>query len=555
MTLPRRGKCKSPLRQTMVRKIAQWRVYLAGHSTWQVKTEGLGIGKTSRPLRYNCYMQVTSSGVRKKDKKELHPSGDHVRLIERNGEMDTRELLSMLERLGRLPADTDPTPLVQLAQHPHKQVRLAAVKNLAKLKNLVLLSFFYQQAIQEQNTLVRRELVSAIGRLKHSDAIPHLITFLGDEDPKIVLQAIRGLLYFKHLQEVQQQLATLRNHPNELIRKAIEREWQTDPAKTKHPSDHMQSPAWLQNILVNADVLEVLRYVPDESVHLTFTSPPYYNARDYTLYRSYEEYLQFLVHVFKEVHRITKEGRFFLLNTSPVLVPRMSRQHASTRYLIPFDLHPLITQIGFDFVDDLIWVKPEPSAKNRNGGFFQHRKPLGYKANSIVEYVIVYRKHTTKLIDWNMRQYDDETVEASKIRGDYEKTNVWRIAPATDPVHPAVFPLELAMRVIELYSYRGDLVFDPFAGRGTVGQAARQAERFYFLAEQDPEYACYAKRLLSEGDLFGGKPIRLLTLEEFMNSSLRETEAADFPTRNPFVVSEEAAGYLEGYLVDFTEDD
>lgn len=467
-------------------------------------------------------MQATGRAIQSKDMQDAHAPGQPARPAERNGETDARELLGMLERLGRLSADTDPAPLMQFAQHSHKQVRLAAVKNLAKLKNPALLPFFCERAARETNTLVRRELVSAIGRLKHPDAIPPLSGFLADEDPKIVLQAIRGLLYFKHRQEVQDRLAALCDHPNELIRKAIEQELNRVQTQVKPKTHPVQSPPWLQNRLVNADVLEVLPHVPDESVHLTFTSPPYYNARDYTLYRSYEEYLQFLVKVFKEVHRITKEGRFFLLNTSPVLVPRMSRQHASTRYLIPFDLHPLITQIGFDFVDDIVWVKPEPSAKNRNGGFFQHRKPLGYKANSIVEYVIVYRKHTDKLIDWNMRRYDPETIEASKVQGDYEKTNVWKIAPSADAVHPAVFPLELATRVIEFYSYRGDLIFDPFAGRGTVGQAAMRTGRFYFLTEQDPDYARYAKTLLSEGSLFDGKPIQLLTLEEFKTLSLRE---------------------------------
>src|SRR5207302_11035129 len=112
--------------------------------------------------------------------------------------------------------------------------------------------------------------------------------------------------------------------------------------------------------------------------------------------------------------------------------PRMSRSHSSTRYLIPFDIHPLITKIGFDFIEDIVWIKPEPSAKNRNGGFFQHRKPLGYKANSVTEYVIVYRKKTDKLLDWNMQQYDEETVEASKVRGDYDKSNAWKIAPSAD---------------------------------------------------------------------------------------------------------------------------
>lgn len=447
-----------------------------------------------------------------------------ILLEQKDGEAETRELLALLERLGRLPAAMDPAPFLHLARHSHKQVRLAAVKNLAKLKNSALLDFFYQQAAQESNTIVRRELVSAMGRLKDPQAIAHLITYLTDEDPKIVLQALRGLLYFKDQPEVQQHLSTLRDHPNELVRKAIERESRLERASSTKRKAVIQCPEWLRNTLVNADTLEVLRHVPDESIHLTFTSPPYYNARDYTLYRSYDEYLQFLVRVFTEVHRITQEGRFFALNTSPVLVPRMSRQHASERYLIPFDIHPLITQIGFDFIDDLIWVKPEPSAKNRNGGFFQHRKPLGYKANSIVEYVIVYRKRTSKLIDWNIRQYDQDTVEASKVKGNYEKTNVWKIAPSTDPVHPAVFPLALARRVIEFYSYRGDLVFDPFAGRGTVGLAALQTGRNYFLTEQDPEYACYAKTLLSEGDLFGGKPVQMLTLNAFKNLSCARSE-------------------------------
>jgi len=441
--------------------------------------------------------------------------------------LESNLLLERLEQLGKLPADTDPGPLLELAHHPNPKVRTAAAKNLAKLENPTLLSFLVECALKENNTLARREFVAAIGRLRHPEAIPHLIAFSQDIDPKVVLQAIRGLLCFRQKAEVQDCLQQLRDHPNELIQKAVRAELdkkvgnvkQQQAVKTaaKTKSDHTRSPEWMHNVFVNADVLEVLRHVPDESVHLTFTSPPYYNARDYTIYRSYEEYLQFLVRVFTEVHRITKEGRFFVLNTSPVLVPRMSRQHSSTRYLIPFDIHPRIMQIGFDFIDDIIWVKPEPSAKNRNGGFYQHRKPLGYKANSIVEYVIVYRKHTSKLIDWNIHQYDEETVAASKIREDYEKTNLWRIAPTADPIHPAVFPLELATRIIELYSYRGDLVFDPFAGRGTVGMAALQLQRTYFLTEKDPQYAAYAKELLSTGNLFGGNAVRMMTLEEFVN--------------------------------------
>ncbi len=440
--------------------------------------------------------------------------------LQRAQTMSVRELIATLEQVGRLDETTDPNIFLPLTEHPADEVRLLAVKNLAKLRNRALLEFYAQRACEEPSTLVRREWVSAIGRLRHPDAIPYLQKFLADDDPKVVLQAVRGLLVFQEYPEVETMLHPLRNHPSELIRKALS--VLGSPSKTKSPYAHpVQSPEWLHNTLVNADVLEVLRYVPDESVHLTFTSPPYYNARDYTLYQSYEGYLQFLVEVFREVHRITKEGRFFVLNTSPILIPRMSRQHSSTRYLIPFDIHPLITQIGFEFIDDIIWVKPEPSAKNRNGGFFQHRKPLAYKTNSVVEYVIVYRKQTDRLIDWNIRQYDEETIEASRVVGDYEKTNLWRIAPSADPVHPAVFPVELASRVIQLYSYRGDLVFDPFAGRGTVGISASQLGRYYFLTEKDATYAEYAKRLLSEGNLFCEKPVRMFSLEEFVEVAER----------------------------------
>ncbi len=426
-----------------------------------------------------------------------------------------KSLLQVLEQLGRLPPDFDPTPMLPLLDHPHAEVRLAAVKGLSRLENPNLLPLFTERVQKESNTQVRRELVSAIGRLRLPEAIPLIGDLLSDPDPKVVLQAVRALLCFRDHPRAQSLLQPLAEHPNEMVRSSVRRAFsQTGERRERKP--HPASPDWLKNLMVCADVLQMLAHVPSESVHLTFTSPPYYNARDYTLYRSYEEYLDFLVRVFREVHRVTKEGRFFVLNTSPVLIPRMSRQHASKRYAIPFDIHPRLIEIGFEFVDDIIWVKPPGSAKNRNGGFFQHRKPLAYKANSVVEYVMVYRKATDKLIDWNIRQYDPQTIEASRVVGDYEPTNVWEIAPASDPVHPAVFPLELATRVIQLYSYKGDLVFDPFAGRGTVGQAALLTERHFLLCEKEPAYFEYARERISSGNLLSDFTPCFMYYEEFI---------------------------------------
>ena len=422
---------------------------------------------------------------------------------------DETDLLSLLDNLGRLPDGFNGDLFVPLLTHANPKIRMLAAKNVGKLKNERFLTELSQFAATEKNTIARREAISAIGRMRSEKAIPILTLYLTDTDPKVILQSVRALLYFKEKPEVQTALDALREHPNELIREHLIGEIDEKKSGRQHGKkdpQHPSSPDVLKNVIIHADVQESLKVIPDESIHLTFTSPPYYNARDYTIYQSYEAYLDFLTAIFKETHRITKEGRFFVLNTSPVIVPRISRAHSSKRYAIPYDMHPRLTDIGWEFIDDIVWTKPDYAAKNRNGGFFQHRKPLGYKANSVTESVMVYRKKTDKLIDWNIRQYDDETVEASKVKGAYEKTNLWHINPATDKVHPAVFPSELAARVVQFYSFKGDLIFDPFGGSGTVGYVALAHERYFLLCEKEAEYVERAKQLLDVTLFTDAKP-------------------------------------------------
>jgi len=242
------------------------------------------------------------------------------------------------------------------------------------------------------------------------------------------------------------------------------------------------------NKIINGDVLKILRSVENNSIHLTFTSPPYYNARDYSIYSSYEEYLDFLEEVFSEVHRVTKDGRFLIVNTSPIIIPRVGRKYSSKRYPIPYDLHGRLVKQGWEFIDDIIWVKPEASVKNRIGGFQQFRKPLMYKPNAVTEQLMVYRKKSNRLIDWNIRAYEDEVVEASKVLTDFETANVWVIDPVYDKVHSAVFPKKLCDNVVKYYSMKGDLVFDPFAGSGTLAKSALSLERKVFMTEISKEY-------------------------------------------------------------------
>lgn len=422
----------------------------------------------------------------------------------------------LLSKLGRLGENFDYKPLLLAIKHPNKKIRTLALKNLAKAKNIQYLDLFNKIIKEDTSADVKREAVSAIGRMRDERTIPSLIKILKNKDPEIVLQAIRGLLVFKNDVNVAEKLSKLINHPNEIINKVIDIEFNE---QKKINNKHTSSLDEMKNVCVHGDVIKILKEVPDESFHLTFTSPPYYNARDYSTYKSYEEYLEFLSRVFKEVHRTTKEGRFFILNTSPIIIPRVGRKYSSCRYPIPYDIHNKIVTNGWDFIDDIVWVKNEASVINRNGGFFQYRKPLTYKPNARTECLMVYRKKTNKLIDWNLKQYPKNIIEKSKVDGKYESSNVWLIDPVSDKKHSAVFPEELCKRVINYYSFIGDLVFDPFGGRGTFGKTAAILGRNYFMTEIDNNYFETMKEYLKDVNIANKN---FLEIKEFITNIKKE---------------------------------
>ena len=256
----------------------------------------------------------------------------------------------------------------------------------------------------------------------------------------------------------------------------------------------------MTNQILLTDCLSYMQDKQENFIDLTFTSPPYYNARDYSNYQSYQDYLSFLQNVFSEVFRLTNNGRFCIVNTSPVLTERARRSAESVRHPIPFDLHHIMQQIGWQYLDDIIWIKPEPSVKNRNAGFGQHRKPLAYKPNTVTEYLFVYRKPDGKLLDYHMRKYDKEIIQQSLV-DNYPSTNVWFIPPARDKIHKAVFPYKLCENVVKLYSYVGDTIYDPFCGIGTLGRAAIDLKRKFIGTEFTEKYFLISKEIMNNYDI------------------------------------------------------
>ena len=209
------------------------------------------------------------------------------------------------------------------------------------------------------------------------------------------------------------------------------------------PAEAIPRPALANTILLGDSEL-TLAGLPAGAIDLVFTSPPYFNARpDYMDYLGYEEYLQKIRRIIQQAHRLLGEGRFFVMNVAPVLLRRANRSQASRRIAVPFDMHRLFVDEGFDFIDDIIWTKPEGAgwATGRGRRFAADRNPLQYKAVPVTEYVLVYRKHTDRLIDWNIRSHpNQDAVRRSRVQDGYERTNVWQIAPASSRAAPGRLP-------------------------------------------------------------------------------------------------------------------
>ncbi|MGI8495596.1 MAG: HEAT repeat domain-containing protein [Pyrinomonadaceae bacterium] len=222
-----------------------------------------------------------------------------------------KNLIATLEDLGYLPGDFQGGFLFDLLEHKNPKIRFLAAKNIAKLNQTKSLEPLWNAFKLETDTTTRREIVSAIGRLRKPQNKPYLFEILHDDDPKVVCQAIRGLLVYDDDILVERKLKPLLNPENETVRTVIYKEYFADKTRKENELPHPETYDYLKNVVVNADVREALLNVPNESVHLTFTSPPYYNARDYAIYPSYDAYLKFLTEVFKETHRITNRRQIF----------------------------------------------------------------------------------------------------------------------------------------------------------------------------------------------------------------------------------------------------
>lgn len=232
--------------------------------------------------------------------------------------------------------------------------------------------------------------------------------------------------------------------------------------------------------------------IPSRSIHLVVTSPPYYNAPfDYPgLFKSYEEYLELIRSIAKELHRVLADGRIACFVTQDVRVE-------GTLYPICSDIIKIMIEEGFKYRDKIIWRKPEGYIRisRRSGILVQHPYPMYFHPDNIYEEIIIFQKGNFNYS--YVKSMSDEVLEESKI--DVELFNrekwyltVWDITnvlPLRGRLEEgiAAFPEEIPRRLIKLFSFKGETVLDPFLGSGTTMKVAKELGRNSYGYEIDLE--------------------------------------------------------------------
>lgn len=258
--------------------------------------------------------------------------------------------------------------------------------------------------------------------------------------------------------------------------------------------------------LVNGDARN-LSFIGDESVHLVVTSPPYWNLKRYNdspaqmgHINEYDAFLSELSKVWKEVHRILVPGGRLVCVVGDVC---LSRKENGRHLVMPLhaDIQVICRKIGLDNLNPIIWHKISNAKFEANTSAKFLGKP--YEPNAIIkndiEFILMQRK------PGGYRQPSAIQRQLSKIPKemfDVWFSQIWKITGESTRGHPAPYPLELADRLIRMFSFVGDVVLDPFCGSGTSMLAAMQSGRHSIGVEIDPEYCNQIQHRLDQNSLF-----------------------------------------------------
>ena len=249
--------------------------------------------------------------------------------------------------------------------------------------------------------------------------------------------------------------------------------------------------------------------LPNNSVHLIVTSPPYFNIKDYSLdgyqkdkrsgkivgqigdISNYKKYIEEMLKVWKECKRVLIPNGKLVINTPlmPMLKKSLSTHYNRHIFDINSDIeNSILNNTGLFLLDVFIWNRTNPSKKLMFGSY---PYPRNFYAQNTIEFITVYVKdglpenNLPKEIREKSKLTEKEWVEFTK--------QIWNIPiPNKNDLafgeHSAIMPEEIARRCIKLYTYMGDVVLDPFAGSGTTLKVAKELKRNYVGYEISGNY-------------------------------------------------------------------
>lgn len=248
-----------------------------------------------------------------------------------------------------------------------------------------------------------------------------------------------------------------------------------------------------------------LSLIPDKSVHLIITSPPYWQLKDYGndnqigFHDSYESYINNLNMVWSECNRILHDGCRLCIN--------IGDQFARSVYYGRYKVIPIRTEIirfcetlGMDYMGAIIWQK-QTTMNTTGGGAVMGSFP--YPRNGILkidyEFILIFKKQGKAPVP-SLEQ--KKSSEMTKEEWNTYFASHWTFGGAKQDGHIAVFPEELPRRLIKMFSFAGETVFDPFMGSGTTALAARNLQRNSIGYEINPDFVDYYKQKVDNVRLF-----------------------------------------------------
>jgi len=222
-----------------------------------------------------------------------------------------------------------------------------------------------------------------------------------------------------------------------------------------------------------------MKDIPDNSVALAFTSPPYNVGKDYDDDMSLDEYLDLIRQVAKEVYRVLVPGGRYLVN-----IANLGRKPYIPLHSFFYGVH---AELDFLPMGEIIWQKGKGASGSCAWGSWMSAKAP--RLRDLHEYILVFAKQNYSRPDKGESDVERDEFMAATL-------SIWEIPPesAKRVGYPAPFPIALAERVIRLYSYKGDVVMDPFVGSGSTCIAALMNDRHYIGFDIEPDFVALSEK-------------------------------------------------------------